>query len=51
MVEEESCVSDGLHEVQFLVPFMKDSYVEGVRAHFHFGFYQALICLEHSLCF
>ncbi|KAF7138903.1 hypothetical protein RHSIM_Rhsim07G0214600 [Rhododendron simsii] len=28
VVEEESCVSDGLHEVQFLVPFMKDSYVE-----------------------
>lgn len=28
VVEEESCVSEGLHEVQFLVPFMKDSYVE-----------------------
>ncbi|KAI8548492.1 hypothetical protein RHMOL_Rhmol07G0277600 [Rhododendron molle] len=28
VVEEESCVSDGLHEVEFLVPFMEDSYVE-----------------------
>ncbi|KAL7245488.1 hypothetical protein ACSBR2_000759 [Camellia fascicularis] len=26
--EEESCVSDGLHEVQFLLPFMKDLFVE-----------------------
>ncbi|THF96854.1 hypothetical protein TEA_021264 [Camellia sinensis var. sinensis] len=35
--EEESCVSDGLHEVQFLLPFMKDLFVEGLLALFHFG--------------
>ncbi|KAL6955324.1 hypothetical protein U1Q18_042877 [Sarracenia purpurea var. burkii] len=28
VVEESSCVSDSLHEVQFLLPFMKDSFVE-----------------------
>ncbi|XAR62048.1 hypothetical protein NMG60_11016631 [Bertholletia excelsa] len=28
LVVEESCVSDGLHEVQFLLPFMKNSLVE-----------------------
>ncbi|PSS17327.1 Protein odr-4 like [Actinidia chinensis var. chinensis] len=28
VVDEESCVSEDLHEVQFLLPFMKDSFVE-----------------------
>ncbi|XP_057505416.1 uncharacterized protein LOC130788671 [Actinidia eriantha] len=28
VVDEESCVSEDLHEVQFLLPFMKDSFFE-----------------------
>lgn len=30
MVEDEPCTSDVLHEVELLLPFMKDAYAEGL---------------------
>ena len=32
MVGDEPCLSDGLHEVELLLPFMKDASVEGMLA-------------------
>lgn len=37
---DEQCVLDGLNEVEFLLPFMQDTGVEGMLGPFHFK----LIC-------
>ena len=32
VVNDEICTTDGLHEVELLLPFMKDIYIEGAPA-------------------